>query len=118
MNRAWAWPAALAVLAVEAAGGIAFAVLTVVLGSHITPGFIPWASAAPPGLFGVFCLVAAVLLWLRRPVGRWLAAVAQLLVILGAVNGMLSGYHPSLWIALFLGLGGLVLVLLTPPPVR
>jgi hypothetical protein len=108
----WARPAELTILALEAAGGLVFGALTVIIGEQITPGYIPWSFAATPLLFGVAAAFATYAYWRRMSMARLLAVILNILVAIGAVVALLTGPHPSLWLALSLGLAGTALAIL------
>lgn len=99
----------LVLLVVEGIGGVVSAVLTVIIGESITPGFIPWRSALTPALFGVACLAVALIYRQGHAAGRYLAAAIQVLVIFAASTGLTSSTEPGLWVALAMGVTGLVL---------
>jgi hypothetical protein len=107
--------ALLVLLIVEGIGGIVFAALTAIIGESITPGFIPWQFALTPALFGLACLVVASIYWRGHPAGPLMAAALQALVIVGAVSGLISSAEPALWIALAMGLGGVLLLTIGGP---
>jgi hypothetical protein len=110
MDGRWVRPALMALLLVEAVGALAVAVLTVTIGGSITPGFIPWSSAAMPAGFGIVTLGVAVWWWRRRPGGRGLVAALQVVVVIGAATVLVSSPDPATVAGLLLGLAGLVLV--------
>ena len=108
----WARSAVLTILALEAVGGLVFGALTVIIGEQITPGYIPWSFAATPLLFGLASAFATYAYWRRMPMARLLAVILNVLVAIGAVMALLTGPHPSLWIAVALGVVGAALAIL------
>jgi hypothetical protein len=102
-----------ALLVIEGLGGLIFAALTVIIGESITPGFIPWGFALIPALFGVAVLGVAFLVWHRREVGLYLAAITQSIIGVAAVVGLFQSGSPELWIALAMSLIGIALVAAT-----
>jgi peptidoglycan/LPS O-acetylase OafA/YrhL len=108
----WARPAVLTILALEAMGGLVSGVLTVIIGEQITPGYIPWSFAATPLLFGLAAVFATYAYWRRMSMARLLALILNVIVAIGAVVTLLTAPHPSLWLALALGVGGAALVIL------
>lgn len=108
----WARPAVLTLLVTEGVGGLAFALLTVVIGGQITPGYVPWSFATPPLIFGATALVTAYFYWRRLSLARFAAMSVNVIVAVGGATGLLTGPHPSLWAALTLGLIGALLVVL------
>lgn len=115
VNVSWVRPGVLTLLVVQGVGGLAVGILTVVIGESITPGFIPWAFAAGPLLFGAATLVVAFLYWRRHPTARLLAMVVQVVVAASAITALASDSPATLWIPLVMGVVGAVMVVIDSP---
>lgn len=105
-------------LVLEGLGALFVTLLNVVTSRALGQDFLPLESSLVPGAFGVLCLVAAFGLVRVRPWGWVLAAVAQILILAGAVIGLFYSGTPVLWLGVGLGLLGLLLLSRTDRTVR
>ena len=97
-------------LVVEGLGALFVTLLNVVTSRALGQGFLPWESALIPGTFGVFSLATAFGVMRAETWGAMLAAVVQVFVLAGGVIGLIYSGQAILWIAVALGLLGLLLV--------
>ena len=97
-------------LVLEGLAALLVTLLNLVTSDALGQDFLPWESYLIPGAFGALCLVAAFGVMRSKTWGRILAAIAQLLVLAGGVIGLLSSGQPGLWVAVGLGLLGLLLL--------
>ena len=97
-------------LVVEGLGALFVTLLNVVTSRALGQDFLPWESALIPGAFGIMCLAAAFGVTREGSWGAVLAAVAQVFVLAGGVIGLIYSGQAVLWIAVGLGLLGLLLV--------
>jgi len=81
MNDAWLRPGLLVVLLLEGLAALVGAVLTLVIGEAITPGYVPWMAAVGPAVFAMVFLGTAFWWWRRLPGGRGLVIASQLVVV-------------------------------------
>ena len=100
-------------LVLEGLAALLVTLLNLVTSNALGQDFLPWESFLIPGVFGALCLVAAFGVMRSKTWGRALAAIAQLLVLAGGMIGLLSSGQPGLWVAVGLGLVGLLLLLRT-----
>lgn len=97
-------------LTIEGLGALFVTLLNVVTSRALGHDFLPWESSLIPGGFGVLCLAAAIGLMRARDWGAVLAAVAQVMVLAGGVIGLFYSGQAVLWVAVGLGILGLLLV--------
>lgn len=96
-------------LLIEGVGTLAFGFLTLVVSQQVVDSLIPWLATGAPLLFGLFCLVVAYPVWQGAGAGLAMAAIAQLLVLAGAITGLVTSAHPALWVPATLALVGITL---------
>jgi uncharacterized membrane protein (UPF0136 family) len=97
-------------LVLEGLGAVLVTILNIVTSRALRQGFLPLESWLVPGAFGALCLFAAFGLSRARSWGRVLAAVAQVLVLAGGVIGLFDSRRAVLWVAVGLGILGLLLL--------
>lgn len=108
---------AVVVLAAEGVGALGWAGLILMVVDALGGGLAPIGAVATGAgiVFGVAALVTAAGAWRRK---RWawiVAAVIQVLVLLGvAVAALSGGWHVALTAAVALGVAGLVSVVAPP----
>jgi hypothetical protein len=97
-------------LTLEGLGALFLTLLNVVTSRALGQEVLPWESSVIPGAFGFMCLAAALGVMRARSWGAVLAAVAQVFVLAGGVIGLIYSGQAVLWVAVGLGLLGLLLV--------
>lgn len=111
MTNPWVRRALLAVMLLEGFAALVVAILTVVIGEAITPGYIPWAAAVGPAVFATVFLGTAFWWWRELPGGRALAIASQALVVVGSVVVLATSTSWGTVGGLVLGVVGLGLAL-------
>jgi hypothetical protein len=98
------------VLVLEGLAALIVTLLNLVTSRELGQDFLPWESYLVPGIFGALCLVAAFGVMRSKAWAKALAAIVQLLVLALGVAGLVSSGHPVLWVAVGLGVLGLLLL--------
>jgi hypothetical protein len=111
VTHMWVRPALLVVLLLEGIAAAVGAVLTLVIGEAITPGYVPWRAAIGPAAFAAVFLGTAIWWWRRLPGGRALAVASQALVVIGFAVVLATSTSWGTVGGLLLGLAGLGLAL-------
>ena len=97
-------------LVLEGLAALSVTLLNLVTSRELGQDFLPWESYLVPGIFGALCLVAAFGVMRSKAWAKALAAIVQLLVLALGVAGLVSSGHPVLWVAVGLGVLGLLLL--------
>lgn len=105
-------------LVLEGLGALFVTLLNIVTSRALGQDFLPLESSLVPGAFGALSLAAAFGLLRARRWGAVVAAVAQILVLAGGVIGLVYSRDAVLWVAVGLGLLGLLLLSRTARTVR